>query len=57
MIKIIGYNKEKMKEKVEVKNLTIAELDQVLGGSQVPWHDYNPVTLTPDNGTGLLPWF
>ncbi|MFV8043800.1 hypothetical protein ACMZ6W_03065 [Streptococcus pluranimalium] len=54
MIKIIGYDKEKNRnEKVEVKDLTIAELDQVVGGIQVTWHDYNPVTLTPDNGTGI----
>ena len=29
-----------MKEKIEVKELTIAELEQVLGGIQVTWHDY-----------------
>ncbi|MFU2207004.1 hypothetical protein [Streptococcus pluranimalium] len=29
-----------MKEKVEVKDLTISELDQVVGGIQVTWHDY-----------------
>ncbi len=46
-----------MNEKVEVRDLTIAELDQVVGGIQVTWHDYNPVTLTPDNGTEILPWF
>ncbi|MGV3028666.1 hypothetical protein [Streptococcus hyovaginalis] len=41
MIKIIGYDKEKNRnEKVEVKDLTIAELDQVVGGIQVTWHDY-----------------
>ncbi|MFV8063620.1 hypothetical protein ACMZ5S_04005 [Streptococcus pluranimalium] len=28
-----------MNEKVEVKDLTIAELDQVVGGIQVTWQD------------------
>ena len=29
-----------MKENIEVKELTIADLEQVLGGIQIPWHDY-----------------